>query len=518
MGLAQKLVQRQSQSLVMTPQLSQSIKLLAMSNIELSNFVEDELERNPFLERENRADGATADKRETATSTELATDQQSGETIRDLTANNELEVSAAALEDNLGTRIENVFPDEQDYLRAIKDKSNTHGSDTSMSGLSLSSGSDSHDRSVADFSAETKTLHQHLLEQAALAHGPAPIVFIVKHLIENTDEAGYLEVELEEVADRLSCSQADAQTALTLLQSFDPAGIGARTLSECLALQLKERDRLDPAMQIVLSNLDLLAKCDFAALSKLSGLDLADIRECAQEIRALDPKPGTAFESGPVQHVAPDVFITPAHDGAWQIELNAQTLPKVLVNETYVRSVSNKLSGSDDKSFVNECLQTASWLTKSLDQRARTILTVAGEIVRKQDGFMMHGVSHLRPMTLKEVADEIDMHESTVSRVTSNKYIMTPRGLFELKYFFTTAISSAEGTDSHSSEAVRDQIRKLVDSETAQSVLSDDAIVLKLKANGIDIARRTVAKYRDAMHIPSSVQRRREKRASLTTA
>ncbi|MFD0916237.1 RNA polymerase factor sigma-54 [Pseudahrensia aquimaris] len=507
MGLAQKLVQRQSQSLVMTPQLSQSIKLLAMSNVELSSFIEDELERNPFLERDSRPDGEAQDARNDG-----VTDAKPDEKIRDLTAQNDLEISAAALEENLGTRIENVFPDEQDYTRAERQKPATDDLRLSPSGLAMSSNGDAHDRSVSDFSADTKTLNQHLLEQASMAQADTTCLFIVKDLIENLDDAGYLDCTLDEVVQRLSCSEDQAQSALSLLQSFEPAGVGARNLAECLALQLREKNRLDPAMQTVLDNLNLLAKRDFATLAKLSGLDMSDLRDCVEEIRACDPKPGTAFEATPMQHISADVFVRASHDGSWQIELNSETLPRVLVNETYVTAVSSKLGGSDERGFVADCLQTASWLTKSLDQRAKTILKVAGEIVRHQDGFMVHGVSHLKPLTLKEVAEAIEMHESTVSRVTSNKYMMTPRGLFELKYFFTTGLSDSDGGETHSSAAVRDQIRRMIDAESAKTVLSDDAIVEALKASGIEIARRTVAKYRDAMHIPSSVQRRREKR------
>jgi RNA polymerase sigma-54 factor len=230
-----------------------------------------------------------------------------------------------------------------------------------------------------------------------------------------------------------------------------------------------------------------------------------------EEIKRLNPKPGLKFGTVQMQPVVPDILVRAAADGSWIIELNSETLPRVLVNRSYFTQVSKTTRTEKDKGYLLECLQTANWLVKSLDQRARTILRVAEEIVRQQDGFLTFGIEHLKPLNLKAVADAIKMHESTVSRVTSNKYMSTPRGVFELKYFFTSAIASADGEEAHSSEAVRHRIRQLIDEEKAQSVLSDDKIVEQLKRDGIDIARRTVAKYREALRIPSSVQRRREK-------
>ena len=515
MAISQKLALRQSQSLVMTPQLTQSIKLLAMNNVELSTFVDEELERNPFLERDQRPDGAPKEQREAPQENTPETDL-----AREVNADNQLETSAQALSENLGTSIENVFPDEQDYVHA-DDKQVTRQNDDaflSSGGLSVSNVASAHDRSVADFSPQLLSLRDHLNAQLQMSTASIEVSKITAGLIDQLDEAGYLRSDLSAIADRLGATLSAVNEALSLLQSMEPTGVGARDLGECLALQLKEKNRLDPAMQIIVDNLDLLAKRDFAALRLATELDDVDLQEAFEEIKALDPKPGTAFENVVIQHIAPDVFVSEAQDGSWHIELNSESLPRVLVNETYATSVSSQLSSSNDKEFLQGCLQTASWLTKSLDQRARTILKVATEIVKKQDAFMVHGVQHLKPLTLKEVADEIDMHESSVSRVTSNKYIMTPRGLFELKYFFTTALQSTAGGEAHSAEAVRDQIKQLIDAEPVENILSDDALVAALNASGIDIARRTVAKYREAMHIPSSVQRRREKRAAKKAA
>ena len=304
---------------------------------------------------------------------------------------------------------------------------------------------------------------------------------------------------------------------LAVCQTFDPAGIFARDLAECLALQLDARDRFDPAMRALVANLDLLARRDFQALKRICGVDEDDLLDMLAEIRALDPRPGTAFSGGTTDTIVADVEVRAASDGSWTVELNADTLPQRTGRPDLFRPGRRPHAKNQaEKEFLAECLQNANWLTRSLDQRAKTILKVASEIVRQQDAFLVHGVRHLRPLNLRTVADAIGMHELTVSRVTANKYMLTPRGVFELRYFFTASIASSGGGDAHSSEAVRDRIRQMIDEEKPVDVLSDDAIVDMLRKNGVDIARRTVAKYREGMNIPSSVQRRREKRAMAT--
>jgi RNA polymerase sigma-54 factor len=300
------------------------------------------------------------------------------------------------------------------------------------------------------------------------------------------------------------------------MQIFDPPGVFGRDLSECLAIQLRERDRLDPAMQVLIQHLDLLAKRDFTELKRLCGVDDEDLRDMIGEVRRLNPKPGLSFGGGVVQPVVPDVYVRANPDGTWAVELNSDTLPRVLVNQSYYAKVSKNAMSDKERGFLAECLQSATWLTRALDQRARTILKVASEIVRQQDAFLVHGVQHLRPLNLRMVADAIGMHESTVSRVTANKYMATPRGIFELKYFFSSAIAATDYGEAHSSEAVRHRIKEMIEAEAADAILSDDTIVQRLREAGIDIARRTVAKYRESMRIPSSVQRRREKQSAGT--
>jgi RNA polymerase sigma-54 factor len=328
------------------------------------------------------------------------------------------------------------------------------------------------------------------------------------------DDTGYITDPLEPLAERLGAPLAEIEEVLAVIQTFDPSGVGARSLAECLAIQLRERNRYDPAMQTLIANIELLARRDLPKLRQLCGVDHEDLTDMIAEIRALTPKPGLAYGYAHVQSVVPDAYVQVAPDGGWRVELNSSTLPRVLVNQDYHAVVSGRMRSTEEKSYLAECLQSANWLTRSLEQRARTIMKVASEIVRQQDAFLVNGIAHLRPLNLKTVADAISMHESTVSRVTSNKYLATPRGIFEFKYFFSAAISSSDGGESHSAEAVRHRIRQLIDEEVPSRVLSDDTLVQKLQADGIDIARRTVAKYREGMGIPSSVDRRRVKRSN----
>jgi RNA polymerase sigma-54 factor len=500
MALSQRLEFRQSQALVMTPQLMQAIKLLQLSSLDLAAYVETELERNPLLERADDEDGPAPAESADASQGDPAPSDWTGQ---------ELETSRETLEQGLGTELENVFPDDGPRA-AAPEPASPYPEWGGASG-------DGTAHNFEAFVAAERTLADHLAEQMALAIAHPAERLIARHLIDLVDEAGYIAGyiagDLDSVAEKLGVSPAQIECVLSILQSFDPPGICARNLAECLAIQLRERDRFDPAMQALIANLELVAERDFAALRRLCGVDEQDLADMLRELRALNPKPGLAFGGGAVQPVVPDVMVRRAPDGTWQVELNSDTLPKVLINQQYYARVSKARGNDKDRSYIAECLQNATWLVRALDQRARTILKVASEIVRQQDGFFEHGVRHLRPLNLKTIADAIGMHESTVSRVTANKYMATQRGVFELKYFFTAAIAAADGGEAHSAEAVRHRIKQLVDAESANEVLSDDTIVEKLREAGIDIARRTVAKYRDALRIPSSVQRRREKLA-----
>ena len=507
MALTQRLQLRQSQALVMTPQLMQAIKLLQLSNLDLAAYVEGELERNPLLEKVVDGDAAVEPERERESSD--SQDAEAGDWL-----GKDLETSRTAMEDRLGTGLDNVFPEDSGQTNTRPGADTPPPSPpTEWTGAGTGGGEQGDYNLEAFVSAET-TLADHLAGQLALAITDPARRMIGQYLIDMVDEAGYLSGDLETVAEKLGAPLAEAEAVLAILQTFDPAGVCARNLNECLAMQLKERDRFDPAMQALVENLPLLANRQLSQLKKICGVGDEDLVDMIAEIRKLNPKPGLAFGSTLVQSIVPDVFVRPGPDGGWLVELNSETLPKVLVNQHYYAKISRTARAEGEKNYLAECLQTATWLVRALDQRARTILKVSTEIVRQQDGFFAHGVQHLRPLNLKAVADAIAMHESTVSRVTSNKYMATNRGIFELKYFFTSSIASADGGEAHSAEAVRHRIKQLIDAEEANDVLSDDTIVEKLRATGIDIARRTVAKYREAMRIPSSVQRRRAKQAS----
>ncbi|SFL04786.1 RNA polymerase, sigma 54 subunit, RpoN/SigL [Mesorhizobium albiziae] len=465
--------------MVAAPQLIESIRLLQLAHAELRQFVEQEIEKNPLLELASNDGGASGD------------------------------VSSISGDDpHIGARANDV--DEPtgggtpEGLMQWKSKRDTPNIPAGASPV------------LDDFAAPTETLHDHVTRQIALTAFTPKERLIAGELAAHLEDTGYLQVNLSELAGSLNVREADVERVLGTLQRFDPPGIFARTLSECLEIQLRQRDRFDPAMAALVANLEMLAQRKFQALKRHCGVDEDDLLDMWHEIRALDPKPGNRFQSARPEFIIPDVWVLPSPGGGWQIELSPDTLPKLLINQTYFAEVS-RLSpqNSKDQTFLNECFQNANWLIRSLDHRAKTILKVAAEIVRHQDAFLENGVAHLRPLNLRTVADAIDVHESTVSRVTSNKYMLTPRGVFELKYFFTAAIASSEGGDAHSAEAVRHRIKGMVAVESPDDVLSDDDIVVRLKEAGIDIARRTVTKYREAMNIPSSVQRRRERRFCL---
>jgi RNA polymerase sigma-54 factor len=478
-----RLEMRQGQALVMTPQLQQAIKLLQLSNIELTEFVEAELERNPLLEREeSQVEAPKAESADAALSFEDGAsngpelDVDAADVNPDLSAGDLADAGAAPL---------------TDWSKA-------------SSGKSFDDLPDLQDTLTSDL-----TLAEHLDIQLTEA-GLSPMDRMIGgQLIDAIDDWGYMRADTREIADRIGAPEAQVLSVLSTMQGFEPVGVMARDIPECLSLQLKDRNRFDPAMEKLIGHLDLLAKGHMERLEHIVGVDREDLLDMVAEIRALTPKPGAVFGGQPAQTVAPDVYVRPAPDGSWVVELNTDTMPRVLMNKRYYATVSKTAKRDEDKAFLSECAANASWLVKSLDQRARTILKVAREIVRQQDGFFAYGVAHLRPLNLKTVATAIEMHESTVSRVTSNKYIATPRGLFELKYFFTASIASADGGESHSAEAVRHQIKGLIDGEGETDILSDDRIVEILKDKGVDIARRTVAKYRESLRIPSSVERKR---------
>ena len=483
MSLAPRLDLRQSQSLVMTPQLQQAIKLLALSNLEIEAFIAEEIERNPLLEA-GQGNVVTTPERP--------------------------EAPEPAGADALVTGTAAAEPLDLDYA------TESHQSDSASDGgggfdgaLGSGAGSSTGSGEAVDLDSFADTggsLADHLMAQAGATIDTADMG-IAAHLIDQIDDAGYLTVPLLDIANRLGVALARVQAVLATIQTFDPTGVGARDLAECIALQAKEADRYDPCMARLIEHLDLVARGERARLKRICGVDDEDLADMIRELRSYDPKPGCRIGGAPAQAVTPDLFVQRTR-GGWAIELNGATLPRVLVNRRYHAELSSGPQDKAAKAWLGDMLASANWLVKALDQRQRTIVKVATEIVKQQEAFFLHGVAHLKPMTLARVADAIEMHESTVSRVTSNKYLSCARGLFELKYFFTSAIQAADGGDAVSAEAVKAGIRALISAE-GDKILSDDTLVELLNAKGFDIARRTVAKYREALGIGSSVQRRR---------
>jgi RNA polymerase sigma-54 factor len=505
MALSAKLAMRQGQSMVLTPQLLQAIKLLQMPSAELAAFIETELERNPLLDR---ADDRAASEAEPV----AEPPKQDLDAIAGDWGSEHLESDPVGLAQNLGTEIENAFgPDRAATPGERTPTDEGQGlSATSWTGVSGRGAGDS-TPDIEAYLASTETLSAHLTRQAMIVLADPVDRLIAQSLIDEIDDAGYFSGALEETAARLGAPLARVEAVLARMQTLEPTGVFARDLAECLALQLIERDRYDPAMRALIENLPALAKRDMALLRRVCGVDDEDLADMVAEIKRLDPKPGRGFGASLEPTAIPDVFVTAAPDSAWRVELNSEALPRVLVNESYAAHIKRGAAREADRQYISTHLQSANWLTKSLEQRARTILNVASEIVRRQDSFLMIGVTGLRPLNLKAVADAIGVHESTVSRATSNKFMQTPRGLFEMKYFFTTSIASNGAGEAHSAESVRYKIKQMIDAEDPREVLSDDVIVARLRQADIVVARRTVAKYRDNLRIPSSVDRRRLK-------
>ena len=473
---------RQAQSPVMTPKLQEAIKLLQLSNLELSEYLEVELEKNPFLYR------AEIDE---PSETKQSLSDNFFAVTKSKTKPNDIQVTEA----NKNLINENIL-DKRNLFT-------TQTSETSQIDVS--------NEEFSSTAPEKISLQKHLLEQINVDIPDRIDRVIAIYMLDSLDESGYLTADINAIAEKLGCSMHRVKKILDTVQNFDPPGIFARNLSECLALQVKDRDRYDPAMQEFINNLDLLAKRKFGLLKRLCGVDDDDLREMIKEIRGLQPKPAVVFDNYIVSVVTPDVFIYRKKGGGWLVELNTDTLPKVMLNNRYYKEINEKTLKTKDKTYLSNSYQSANWLLRAVDQRANTILNVVSEITRRQAEFFEKGVQYLKPLVLKEIADELNIHESTVSRVTRNKFVATPRGIFDLKYFFSFAIGQNRNSDAQSSEAVRSQIKNLIEEETSDNILSDDKIVKILKKDGIEIARRTVAKYREVMHIPSSIQRKHDK-------
>lgn len=496
MALSPRLDLRQSQSLVMTPQLQQAIRLLALSNLELESVIAEEIERNPLLELESEPDGVPSDSGQDAGPVASTADASPPEEAG----------SDTMLDDHSGTAADLLDANYND---------DTFHHDGPGDRASASSGFDDDGPDFDSFACNQPSLHAHLMAQADQALAGADQL-IARAFVDRIDSAGYFTGSLLDLAQSLGVALGRVESVMNVVHSFDPAGVGARSLGECLALQAREVDRCDPAMQALFDNLDLLAEGRMAQLKRICGVDDEDMADMIRELRGYDPKPGLKFADDRIQSITPDVFVTHQPGGGWAIDLNNATLPRLVINRSYHAELAKGCTKAT-KHWLNECMADANWLTRTLDQRQRTIVRVTTEIVKQQEGFFLLGVSQLKPLNLRTIADAIEMHESTVSRVTSNKYLSCSRGVFELKYFFTSGVGGADGS-SASAETVKSRIKALIAAEKVDAILSDDTLVEMLRDEGFDLARRTVAKYREAIGFGSSVQRRRQRAISARAA
>lgn len=514
MALTPRLDIKQSQSLVLTPQLQQAIKMLQLSSAELSEFVAEEVAENPLLEYDEKSEG---DDRRTANNAD--NEQKKEEPV----GGEETSVKTADdfLQDAAPVTTQSDAPLDTDYNGLYDDNSfsdNIGAMPSQNLGLNgsnqITGGAGNFD--FTESSAEQKqsgavSLKSHLESQLVLLQAEQYEKIIIQYLIGLMDEAGYINEETSLIAERCGCNEDDVDRIFTIAQTMEPLGVFARSLGECLKIQQIQADRYDPVMVIFLDNLAMLGDRKFNELRRLCKVTKEDFLDMVEEIKALNPKPGLEYGEEIVYTVIPDVYVKKNPKGNWFVELNNDSLPKVLMNNRYLNEVGDQAIKKEDKEFIDECVAKANWLVRALDQRARTILKVSSELVRLQRKFLDHGIQHLAPINLKTIAEAIDMHESTVSRVTANKYIATPRGIFEMKFFFTNAIGSLDSDNQYSSKSIKYKIKQLIDDEDPKKILSDDKLVVLVRAEGIDIARRTVAKYRESLEIPSSIIRRRMK-------
>lgn len=459
MGTALFLSNSQSQTLSMNAQIIQSIKLLQFNQTELEAFVREQSDCNPLIEVVEPSEPRPA------------------------------------------TRNEEVLPKEGASERPA-------GPSMGQSGRIRSSPIDDFAR---DTQAASVSMREHLRRQLGMSIRDPAMARVAEEVVEALDDDGYFRMDPGVIADRLDVADETVEHALALVQQLEPTGVGARDLRECLSLQLAERKALDMTMEALLDHLPLIAKHDFRRLASLCRTDVEQIAAKVETIRSLDPRPGRGFDEEPIIPALPDVTVKRDRDGTFVTALVPDAMPRVLVNRRYYSEVRAVCARGSEARFVADCLKGASWLARNLDRRARTILSVATAIVAHQRDFLVHGREFLKPLNLRDVAEEIGVHQSTVSRAVANKYMMTDRGMFEFKFFFANAVAAADDGEGPSADTVRHKIRRLVAAETAETILSDDAIVQLLRTDGVEIARRTVAKYRETLRIPSSLQRRRQR-------
>ncbi len=518
-----RLALKQTQSLVITPALRQAIALLQMTNLELDTLIEQEVELNPFLDRAGDSNSDDQGVSKTTDDTIPTEREKEYHALNNYEApdraKDDIASHTGGHDDKLEFDTTNVFSGEDGGRR---DAAETFDTNPQMDRSGAGGNSDFDD---TNYSLENRlrgedSLFDHITRQIQLDFAAPQDRLIALSLMEGLDEAGYFRGNLMETARQFECELADVELVLARCQQFEPSGIFAMNLAQCLEIQLRELGMLSPVMGVMLANIGLLEKHDFKTLQKKCGVDEHELKNMLVSLRRLDPKPGTKFTHDVAETLIPDILMRKSKDpnspDSWVVELNPDTLPKVLVNQRYAAMIHSKSVKKEEKQFLVDKYQGAQWLVKAMDQRAQTIIKVAAEIVRQQESFFAYGVSYLKPLVLRDVAAIVEVHESTVSRVTSGKYMTTPRGIFELKYFFSSGVGGAAngepGGMAHSSNAIKARIKELIDKEDVAKILSDDDIVTLLKTDGIPIARRTVTKYREALDLGSSVDRRRQKK------
>ncbi len=505
MALEQKLRLRLSQRLVMTPSLQQAIKLLQLSRLELEEAVTQEILENPVLDVE---DGAEDPLSEAEGGGEVAAPERSEEPE----AADDASPPAGEPETPLPTDAETYADIDVEAFFA------DYLGDARVEGPSMARSSDDESFPLENVLSASLGLYDHLVWQLHLLSCPRDLVEIAEFIIGNLDEDGYLRASDEEIARATGASEAQVGRAIALVRTLDPPGIASRSLRDCLLAQVDvliaadSEDRTELALlervrQVVTEVWDPFLHQRWEIVASALGCEASDLRPVVEVIQRLEPKPGRMYHHDRNVYIEPDVYVRKT-DGEWAITLNDDGLPRLRINSRYARMLEGRNLEPQVNTYLREKMRNALWLMKSIDQRQRTIYKVAQSIVSFQRGFLDHGIEHLKPMVLRQVAEDIGMHESTISRVVSNKYMYTPRGLFPMKFFFHSGVDSARG-DNISSLVVKERIKKLVEAEDPARPLSDSKIMKMLQREGIRLARRTVAKYREELQIPSSDKRKR---------
>ena len=505
MQLSQSVRLKQKQSLVMTPQLQQAIRLLQMTNVELTDYLEEQALENPFLEV-TTAGEASSEKTPPQDTPDTPPASDTAETPATLDSMSE------------GQALTDDPTQHNDFENRFSSEGLQLGQQSSGSTAGGSGGAD-WDMIASVVANREDSLNRHVMAQIDLAITDERDRFIAISLLEGLAPSGWLDLPLDAVAASCQCSVEAVEDVLGCLQQFEPTGLFARSLAECIALQAEEAGQLDAVMQIVLDNIEQLAAGNIKSLARKAGVAESYIFDCLNRIRSFNPKPAEAFDHDIVENHSPDLIVRKTSSG-WSIDLNRSTLPTIEVREDYAASIDARTRSSErdkTKDYVQEVMGSAKWLKRTLEQRNATTLKIAAEVVRRQQSFFKNGLEGLQPMALRDVAEAIGMHESTISRVTSGLLIATPRGTVPMKSFFSVSIATTDDGDAKAAAAVRGLVKEIISREDPGKPMSDEMIARLISKKGIRLARRTVAKYREILRIPSSSERRRRGKLKISS-